>query len=99
MFSSVELLWLPGVLLNWLFYSKTVLSMTRVGLVPRLLSLVILWLAFRWINRYYPPTNLEAPHPPAGLEAAGGPDPTCGGHLHSRWRRSGCWRHWRVLWT
>jgi len=86
MFSSVEPLWLPGVLLNWLFNSKGVLSMTMVGLVPRLLSLVILWLAFRWINRYYPPTNLEAPHPPAGLEAAGGPDPTCGGHLHSRWR-------------
>jgi hypothetical protein len=53
-FSSVELLWLPGVLLNWVFLSKAVLSMTMVGLVPRLLSLVILWLAFRWINHSYP---------------------------------------------
>ena len=53
-FSSVELLWLPGVLLNWAFLSKAVLSMTMVGLVPRLLSLVILWLAFRWINHSYP---------------------------------------------
>lgn len=49
-FSSVELLWLPGVLLNWLFYSQTVLSMTLVGLAPRLLNLLILGLAFRWIN-------------------------------------------------
>ncbi len=60
MFSSAELLWLPGVLLNWLFYSKAVLSMTMVGLVPRLLSLVILWLAFRWINAIYPPAGLIA---------------------------------------
>jgi hypothetical protein len=63
-FSSVELLWLPGVLLNWLFYSKAVLSMNMVGLIPRLLSLLILWLAFRWINYAY--------HPPPGLEPVGG---------------------------
>jgi hypothetical protein len=57
-FSSVELLWLPGVVLNWVFYSQTVLTMMMVGLVPRLLSLVILWLALRWINA-------ETKHPPA----------------------------------
>jgi hypothetical protein len=49
-FSSVELIWLPGVLLNWLTYSHTVLSLIVIGLVPRLISLAILWLAFLWIN-------------------------------------------------
>jgi len=72
MFSSVELLWLPGVLLNWLFISKTVLSMTMVGLVPRLLSLVILWLTFRWINAIYPPAGLIAKKESDPVEPAGG---------------------------
>ncbi len=71
-FSSVELLWLPGVLLNWLFFSQTVLSMMMIGLVPRLLSLVILWLAFRWINAIYPPAGLTANKGSDPVEPAGG---------------------------
>ena len=71
-FSSAVLLWLPGVLLNWLFYSQKVLSMMMVGLFPRLLSLVILWLAFRWINAIYPPAGLIAKKGSDPVEPAGG---------------------------
>ena len=48
--TSTTLLWLPGVAINGLLYSKTVLYLPAVSLLPKILLVVILLLAFRWIQ-------------------------------------------------
>ena len=50
--SSVILLWYPGVIANYLFYSKTILSMKFVALFPWLLLFGTLWLLLRWIEHH-----------------------------------------------
>ena len=50
--SSVVLLWYPGVVFNYLFYSESILSMQFVALFPRLLLLAELWLLLRWIEQH-----------------------------------------------
>lgn len=49
--SSTIFLWYPGVALNYLFYSKSVLSMQFIALVPRLLMVGAIWGLLRWIWR------------------------------------------------
>jgi hypothetical protein len=48
--SSVLLFWLPGILLNQLFFSPIVLFLPWLSLVPRLLVLALLLGIFRWIE-------------------------------------------------
>ncbi len=50
--SSVLMLWYPGILLNYLVYSKTVLSMQFVALLPRVMMIAALWLLLRWTERH-----------------------------------------------
>jgi hypothetical protein len=47
--SSTLLLWLPGVLLNYLFYSTKVLALPLASIVPRLMFLVILLMCLFWL--------------------------------------------------
>jgi hypothetical protein len=47
--SSALLLWAPGIVLNYLFYSKSFLFLPLATLFPRFLYFVILWLTFQWI--------------------------------------------------
>lgn len=49
--SSVVWLWYPGVALNYLVYSKTVLSMQFIALFPRLLIVGAFWMLLRWLWR------------------------------------------------
>lgn len=48
--SSVIWLWTPGVLLNWLIYSHSVLWLPAIALFPKLLLILFLILVFRWID-------------------------------------------------
>jgi hypothetical protein len=49
--SSAQLLWLPGIALNYLFISPRVLHTVSVSLAPRLLLLLFLGLFFVWVER------------------------------------------------
>lgn len=51
MFISAVLLWLPGVLINRIFYSAHTLLLPILSLVPRLALLGFLLLVFYWIDR------------------------------------------------
>ncbi|MBC8342544.1 MAG: hypothetical protein H8E61_01010, partial [Bacteroidetes bacterium] len=48
--SSAILLWFPGVILNTLFFSPTILFLPWLSFVPRLMMLIILLAVFRWIE-------------------------------------------------
>ena len=48
-YSSVLLLWLPGVLLNYLVYSTRVLALPLASIVPRILFVAILLISLFWL--------------------------------------------------
>lgn len=48
--SSIVLLWLPGVLINYVFYSDSVLHLVWLSMLPRIVLLLVLLLVFRWIR-------------------------------------------------
>lgn len=48
-FSSVILLWLPGLLVNLMFYSTSTLYLPFLSIFPKLLILVSIYLIFRWL--------------------------------------------------
>lgn len=48
--TSAILVWAPGVLLNYLFYSSEVLYLSSLSLLPKLILFFVLLLLFRWIN-------------------------------------------------
>jgi hypothetical protein len=49
--SSVQLLWLPGALLNYAFVSPAILYLSNIGLLPKLLLIMFLFLALKWIDQ------------------------------------------------
>lgn len=58
--TSAQLLWLPGVLVNTLFFSRDVLYLESLSLLPKLFLIVILWLLFQYIKlqKYFTTTLL-----------------------------------------
>lgn len=48
--SSSFWLWYPGVLVNWLVYSQNILYLPSISLLPRLLMILFMLLAFWWID-------------------------------------------------
>ena len=50
--TSVLLLWIPGVLLNMVLISPSVLWLPMLSIAPRFLSIVLLLALFRWIDRH-----------------------------------------------
>jgi hypothetical protein len=51
MFISAILLWLPGIVLNYLLFSNSVLWLPLMSLGARLALLLLLWWVLRWIDR------------------------------------------------
>ena len=49
--SSVELLWLPGAVLNYVFYSPSILDLRALSLFPKALLLIVVLLLFGWIDQ------------------------------------------------
>ncbi len=49
--TSTALLWVPGAALDWVFYSRQVLSLPVMSLVPRLAVLLLAVVALRWVAR------------------------------------------------
>ncbi|NOY05968.1 MAG: hypothetical protein GXO82_04965, partial [Chlorobi bacterium] len=49
--TSVLLLWIPGVLLNMLLISPSILWLPMLSIAPRLLSIALLFALFRWIEK------------------------------------------------
>jgi hypothetical protein len=59
--SSTALLWLPGALLNSLFYSRHVVYQPILSILPRLLFVLFLVGALRWVDSFGPrPANRSA---------------------------------------
>ncbi len=51
-FTSTQLLWLPGAILNYFLYSKTILLMPAISLFPKLLLILAFLLFFKWAESY-----------------------------------------------
>ena len=49
-FSSVLLIWIPGIIANCIFFSKTTLFLPMVSLLPRILSFLLIWKLLRYID-------------------------------------------------
>ena len=48
--SSVLLLWLPGVLLNYLLYSSTILYLPAISFFPKIILAVLIFTVFKWLD-------------------------------------------------
>lgn len=67
-YSSVVLIWLPGILLNYLFFSTEVLSLPILSITPSLIFLLSLISLFHWIET----SNLNEKRKTVTLAVAGG---------------------------
>ena len=50
MYGSADLLWLPGVLLNYLLVSRDTLYLGNVAILPKIALICLLLLVFKWVE-------------------------------------------------